>query len=169
MNKKILIGLLILIATGFYIHGLLGNDVSIVTSVGTVVKTSYSNVELVSNNSAEVYGSEFDDQFYYVIAFNATENPEMYQELCNIICQGQRYQEDGVVFYKEVSQKLVNHYTFHGHSLALKDVSFNGGIKMNEKTGECIICVSSIGLDVIDTLKDIEWGNKTVKIKQIIQ
>ena len=172
MNKKLLIfGLIIIIATGFYMNGLINNDSNFeVTSYGTIFDTPNDMVELISSeNGTDVFGYHEGEHFYYVISFNATENPDLYMKFNDMICKGKTYEENGVVFYEQTSQVLGNNFNvWTGVNLAIKDQTIAGSFIKNNKTGECIVCISNNWGNVVDTLEDVDWGDKTVEFNDIV-
>lgn len=94
------------------------------------------------------------------------KNPELYTELSNMICQGKKYEENGVVFYEQTNQVIGNNFNvWTGVNLALKDKTTVGSFVKNNETGECIVCLSNKYLKVVDTLEDVEWGNKTINLR----
>lgn len=164
MNKKIfLLGLIVIVGTGFYINGLINNDAFEVTSFGTAFDVPCDAVELIkSENGTDIFGYNQNGQFYYAISFNASENPDLYLEIQNMICKGKKYQENGVVFYEQTSQVLGNNFNvWTGVNLAIKDQTTAGSFIKNDTTGECIVCFSNNWKNVVDTLEDVDWGNKT--------
>lgn len=166
MNKKIIFVLVVLIAMfGVLIStssaGLFGGDEFMTTASGTVFNVPNSDVKLLSeDDGVEVYGFEKNDAFYYAIVFNITEKPDLYEELSNTVCHGKLFEEDGVHFYEQEYQELGNSFDiWTGEHLALKDKTVDGTFDKNNDTGEAIFVISSNYLYVVDSMKDIDWGN----------
>ena len=166
MNKKIIFAFVLLIVTfGVLIStstaGWFGDDSFQTTSNGTVFTVPNNDVKLLSeNDSVEVFGFEKDDAFYYAIAFNINEKPDLYAELSDAICHGKLFEEDGVHFYEQEYQQLGNSFNvWTGQNLVLKDKTVDGNFKKNNDTGEAIFVISSNYLYVVDSMKDIDWAN----------
>ncbi len=168
MNKKLLIlGLIVIVATGFYMNNLLfENDNFQVTSFGTAFDVPCDDVKLInSENGTDVFGYYKGERFYFVVSFNATENPDLYLEFQDMICKGKKYEENGVVFYEQTSQVLGNNFNiWTGVNLAIKDQTIAGSFIKNDTTGECIVCISNYWANVVDTLEDVDWGDKTITV-----
>lgn len=166
MNKKLLmLGLIVIVGTGFYMNGLMNNnDCFEVTQFGTAFDVPCDAVELIkSENGTDIFGYNQNGQFYYAISFNVSENPDLYMKFNEMICKGKKYEENGVVFYEQTSQVLGNNFNvWTGVNLAIKDQTTAGSFIKNDTTGECIVCISNNWKNVVDSLKDVDWGDKTV-------
>ena len=162
MNKKIIIGIIIIILLGV---GLLLTNAQTNYNVekiisendkGTVWVNVTDNFKSINNGYMEKNG----EQFTVVKAFdlNNKEDIQSFNSIVNVASKGEKFTDDTVEYYTVDYQALGNQMNAFGiTTLVLKDKEVNIGFMYDKDTNVCVIVVSSNFQHIEKMLKTVDF------------